>query len=204
MEKITLKTIFKIAEERNIPIFKSYSKYNYNLNIWGFRSNEKDTTKFNDLCAVFYESRFGDWFVDWFVITTDPSNLTLMKPVNSDGTAILCEGHHSKLWMFGNHKQRRDHKALVQHAPCKVYRDNNKDSKIDSNLPIDFGLFGINMHRASNYGVTPSIGLYSAGCQVHADVDRYNNKFIPLVEASVAEGNKLFSYTLILEDWMKV
>lgn len=200
----TIAQIKAIAKAKQFPIFESKGKFDFNLNIWGFRSPSKDYTKFNDLAIVFREDRQGHWFIDPFIITTDPSNLLLMNPVNIDGTAILCEGFHSKLWTYGHHKQRTDHRALVQHSPCKVYRDKDKDDVVDADLPIFEGMFGINMHRASAYGTTPNIGLYSAGCQVHADVDRYNHKFIPLIETSVSEGNNVFSYALCKEEWLKL
>lgn len=191
--------ILRIAKEYDYPIFKSNNIFNYNLNIWGFRSDSKDTTSFNDLCVVFYQNRQGHWFLEYFDITTDPSDLTLMNPININGTAILCEGYHKSLWTFGFHKHRSDHKALIQHSPCTVYRDNNRDKEIDELLPRETGMFGIEMHRASKYGTTPKIGLYSAGCQVHADVVKYDQVFIPLVENCVNEGNSVFSYTLVKE-----
>lgn len=198
--KLDIKTVINIAAKYNAPIFTSQKVYNYNLNIWGIRSLETNTKKFNDKIVVFYQDRSGHWFFEYFDATTDPSNLMLLDPVNIDGTAILCEGFHKALWSYGFHKQRRDHKALVQHATCRVYRDNNKNDRIDyGNLPIQTGMFGINMHRASAYGTTPEIGLYSAGCQVHANVVKYNNRFIPIIESSVNEGLTTFSYTLILE-----
>lgn len=196
MIKPPITTILDIAKSYKYPIFESKGVYNYNLNLWGFRSTDKDTTSFNDTLAVFYQNVRGKWTIDYFDITTDPSDLLLRKPENNKGTAILCPGHHSRLWSFGYHKNRRDHKALVQFSPCKVFRDNDKDDSIDINLPIDEGMFGINMHRASAYTVSPKIGLYSAGCQVHYDVNRYNTVFIPLVEDCVREGNRVFSYTL--------
>jgi len=197
---LTIEQVREIALKYKAPIFESKKIYKYNLNIWGIRSSEKDTTLFNDMIVVFYQDITDHWFFEYFKATTDPSDLTLENPVNIDGTAILCEGFHKSLWAYGFHKQRPDHKALVQHSTCKVYRDNNHDRKIDyGKLPIQVGMFGINMHRASKYGTTPKIGLYSAGCQVHADVKRYDNIFIPLIESSVNEGFTTFSYTLIKE-----
>ena len=198
--KLDIGAVTRIAAKYNAPIFTSQKVYNYNLNIWGIRSLEQDTKKFNDWVVVFHQDRSGHWFFEYFKATTDPSNLTLMDPVNIDGTAILCEGFHKGLWTYGFHKQRKDHKALVQHSACNVYRDNNKNARIDyGKLPIQTGMFGINMHRASIYGTTPEIGLYSAGCQVHADYEKYSRKFIPLIESSINEGLNTFSYTLILE-----
>jgi hypothetical protein len=201
MKKPTINEILTLADRKGYPIYYSNGVYDYNLNVWGIRSADRDTVHFNDMCAIFYQSTRGIWSVDYFSITTDPSNLLLKNPINNNGTAILCEGHHPKLWSYGFHKSRRDHKALVQYSPCWVYRDNNKDDVIDKNLPKERGMFGINMHRASAWVNSPNIGLYSAGCQVHEDVDRYNKVFIPLIESCVREGNRTFSYTLCLEEW---
>lgn len=192
-----IKDIISLAKSKKYPIFDNNS-YKYNLNIWGIRSNNKDVTSFNDTFMIFRKYN-GKWTVEYFNGTTDPSDLTLAKPENDKGTAILVPGHYTGLWAYGFHKQRKDHKALVQVRPCIVYRDNNKDKILDYKGPTDTGLFGINMHRASAYGITSNIGLYSAGCQVHSDVDRYNKVFIPLIEGSVNEGLTSFSYTLINE-----
>lgn len=200
MKLPTIETILNVMAKKKYPVFISHAAFNFNLNLIGIRTNDTDTTRFNDYEAIIYQTTRGKWSLDWFDITTDPSNLLLTKPVNNLGTAILCEGHHSKLWSYGFHKGRRDHKALVQFSPCEVYRDNDKDTSIDKQLPIDTGMFGINQHRASAYGDNETIGLYSAGCQVHAHIDRYNGTFIPLIENCIREGNRIFSYTLLLEN----
>jgi len=199
MQKPSLQTLFNIAKKKGYSIFTSKGMYNYNLNIWGIRSFDKDTEKYNDLCCIFYESKDGKWSIDYFVITTDPSNILLTKPMNEKGCAILKEGFYKDLWIYGFHKGRRDHKALVQYSPCIVYRDNDKDIVIDSNLPTERGMFGINMHHGSILSSTNRIGLHSAGCQVHESIDSYKNNFIPLIENCVREGNKVFSYALINE-----
>jgi hypothetical protein len=52
-----------------------------------------------------------------------------------------------------------------QIKPILIYRDGNKDSKINE-LNIQTGLFGINLHRA---GLGSFIDKWSAGCQVVPD-----------------------------------
>lgn len=200
MNKPDITTILKMMNSKGYPIYYSKGMFNYNLNLLGIRSSDKDSSTFNDLLCIFYQDIKSKWTVDYFTITTDPSDIILKTPENPKGTAILCEGHHPKLWSYGFHKNRKDHKALVQYSPCRVYRDNDKDDIVDVVNPIDTGIFGINMHRASAYTVNPKIGLYSAGCQVHYDVNRYNKVFIPLIENCVREGNRIFSYTLCLEN----
>lgn len=201
--KITLDNIFRIASEKRYRIYTNETIFNYNLNIWGFRSTDRDTIHFNDMFAVFYQDMKNVWHLELFEGTTDPSNILLADPMNEDGTAILVPGQHIRLWTFGYHKGRKDHKALIQYSPCRVFRDNNKDNVIDDNLPIFEGMFGINMHRANAYKHSDVIGLHSAGCQVHEDVDKYNKTFIPLVTKCCNEGNKLFTYTLCEEKYLK-
>ena len=72
MRNLTIKDLIYLSVTKEYPIFRSNGNYNYNLNIWGFRSPSKDTVHFNDTCLVFYENTKGHWFIDKFVITTDP------------------------------------------------------------------------------------------------------------------------------------
>lgn len=196
---ITLDKIFEIASRNDYKIFYNNGVYDYNLNIWGFRSNDKNTSTYNDVFVVFYQKLKGGWTMIQFEGTTDPSDIILKQPMNELGTAIVVPGQYTSLWSFGFHKNRRDHKALVQFKPVTVYRDNNKDTTIDEELLRYTGMFGINMHHGS-LNSTDLIGLWSAGCQVHKDIKRYNNEFIPLIESSVKEGNKTFTYTLCVEN----
>lgn len=200
MKNYNLEDLIKVSEIYNYPIFRSKGKYDYNLNIWGIRSNNKNTADFNDSCAVFFESKDGTWNLIKFKITTDPSDISLLDPINDKGTAIVKPGHYKSLWVKGYHKGRKDHPALIQHSPITVYRDNNKDDILDLDVPTEPGIFGINMHRASKWHINIKIGLYGAGCQVHYDVHKYDNIFIPLIDESIEEGLKTFSYTLIEEN----
>ena len=191
--------LLKIAEKNNFSIYYSNSKYPKNLNIWGIRSNDTDTKKYNDVMITFYSETSG-WKVNVFEITTDPSNLNLIKPINKKGTAILVEGQYKGLWKIGKHKNQ--YEALVQNKPCKVYRDNNKDEYLNfKNDSIEEGMFGINCHRASSWKISELIGLYAAGCQVHKDVNRFNKEFMPLVKkCCINEKTDSFTYTLINEN----
>jgi len=200
MNTLTVDKLINIAKSKDYSIFYSNGIYNCNLNIWGIRSNNPDTEHFNDMFVLFYQTIKGKWNIETFEGTTDPSDNLLRRPANVNGCAILVPGQHRKMWSYGFHKGRRDHKALVQFSPVPVYRDRNLDNILDFQSPIETGMFGINMHRASAYGDNPEIGLYSAGCQVHAHIAKYNNTFIPLIETCVREGNSIFSYTLITEN----
>lgn len=193
--KDLVNTFINIAKESNYPIFRRSEAYPINLNIWGIRSKDTNTKYYNDVIAFFYENEDSTWELRLFEATTDPSNLNLQTPVNSNGCAILREGFHEHLWKIGKHKNQ--YIALVQANPCCVIRDNNKDDKIDFSDNTDCGMFGINLHRASSWKVSDEIGLYSAGCQVIKDINQWNNIIVPLIKKAVGKGYQ--SYVLINE-----
>ena len=169
-----------IAINKGYSFFKYKDNINLNINLWGIRSNDKDTT----------------WTIHTYKITTDPSNVNLQKPINKNGTAIVKEGQYKGLFKVGLHK---GYEALVQAVPITVIRDNNKDDILDiKNNKEETGMFGINMHRASINGNNNEIGLYSAGCQVHQDYKRFTYEFMPIIKSAI--GKSSITYTLINED----
>ena len=195
--KTNIDVLRKIAKVHDFAIF---DKGNYNLNIWGIRCNTVDTGTFNDLLLVFYKANDanpkmnGKWTYDWFSITTDPSDLNLIKPINSKGCAILKEGQFRNAFKIGKHKG--DYPALVQVKPLPLYRDNNRDNKLDLSGRISYEMAGINIHRASKWKIIRTIGLYSAGCQVFESVRDYEDKFMPLVNKAKDLYGNSFTYTL--------
>ena len=187
-----------IARDLNYPIFKSNDKYPINLNIWGIRSKDSSTKYFNDVIAVFYNypnADYDDWCLRLYEATTDPSDINLKKPVSNKGCAILPEGYHKALWKIGSHKSQ--YQALVQANPCQVIRDRNYDDVLDFENTFDFGMFGINCHRASSTKIQDEIGHYSAGCQVFKDVFEFTNDFMPLCKKAIGKSTQ--SYILINE-----
>jgi len=216
--KVNISNFARIAKNKNYAIFKSS---NYDVNIWGIRANIHQTKKYDDLLVIFrltneknltevysldhirkIESDSKDktkkWVFDIFSATTDPSDISLITPINNKGTAIVVPGQYRGMWRKGLHK--RDYPALVQNKPVSVYRDNNRDSNLDlCNTTIDTGMFGINCHRASKWKIVDYIGLYSAGCQVLKNVRDFENILMKLVDASIKDGFNSFTYTLINE-----
>lgn len=198
ISKVDIGVLRKIANTKGYKIF---DKGNYNLNIWGIRCNTENTKEFNDLLCVFYKENEvnpkmnGHWVYKWFLITTDPSDLNLLKPINSRGCAILKEGQHSGCFRLSKHKG--EYPALVQSRPMPIIRDNNKDSNLDFNNKWDYEMAGINIHRASKWKIVRTIGLYSAGCQVFESVRDYEDVFMPLVERCEKLYGNSFTYTLL-------
>lgn len=188
-----VKKICNALNNLNYKVFREDSR-NYNLNIVGLRNENAEPNKFDDEIWVFW--RFNNkWTLKKYKVTTDPGLSYLTDPLNDAGTAILKEGQYLKAYRFGKHKGKYD--ALVQSKPVTVIRDFNRDSKLDySSGHEETGLFGINIHRASETGESTLVNNWSAGCQVFARISEYN-EFIGLCKKSLTEWGDEFTYTLI-------
>jgi hypothetical protein len=191
------------------------------LNIIGIRATNQNAGSFDDiLCTMSNDLSY----VNNYQVTVDPSDLALVNMKNTKGVAIAKANiFYKDIWSFGFHKQDKTHPALVQVNPITVIRDFNKDTILNYNkiekftlvesngkttdyydgnklvLREEIGLFGINCHRASSWKISEKIGLYSEGCTVHKDVNRYNKEFIPTIKKYADIINK-FSYLIINED----
>lgn len=175
----------------------NYKIYNDRLNIVSIRNRILTNNTFNDSLFVFWldeEERLINYYR--YIITTTPGLPWLLKPMNKKGTAILKPDQYINTYALGFHgKGAFRHEALIQVLPVKVFRDNNKDDKIDM-VGHDVGVFGINIHRASPWwDVTEHINSYSAGCQVFQRKSDFD-EFIRICKSSELSR---FTYTLIDE-----
>jgi hypothetical protein len=167
----------------------------WTLNLVGFRDTEK-VNAFNDSLVYWYYDEKGIVIEQVDKFTTDPGLTTLKSPENVKGCAILCSGFYEKMWTIGYHKGQ--YKALVQASPCKVYRDNNKDEKIDfMSKTLESGVFGINLHRATSNGESTIVNAWSAGCQVVANTLQFNKLMTIASNCNVKSGQKWFDYLLL-------
>lgn len=130
--------------------------------------------------------------------TTDPGTYWLTTPGKTKGTAVVKPGFYALLWGWGKHKGQ--YEALVQIRPVAVYRDNDRDAICDYGtyesgavVPVDVGLFGINLHRANSSAKSTRVEKWSAGCQVVADPVDFAN----LLATLRASGLKEFDYCLV-------
>ena len=163
----------------------------YNLNIFGIRC-AVDTNYFDDLICVAYKNDNLESIVEIFQGTTDPGKYWLEHPMNSDGTAILCEGQYRSVYKIDKHRSK--YFALCQRlGKVSVFRDDDKDTKHDLEPEtIQTGYFGINIHKSNPY--VKYVDKYSAGCQVfRLDFDRL--MFLAFKSAEIY-GNS-FTYTLL-------
>jgi len=174
-------------------------KWFSNLNIVGIRNSDTDdlvTNKYDDHITV-AEKIGDDWHFHCWKATTDPGLYWIDNPINAKGgTAILVPDQYAGVYKIDRHNGK--YKALCQrYGKVKVYRDGNKDDVYDyENTTINLGYFGINIHRSSAYRISNYINKYSAGCQVFADPDDFDDFMNICYKAAEKSGNK-FSYTLI-------
>ena len=178
-----------------------FTKGNYNLNIIGIRSNNKNkvTNKYDDMLVVDYNTGNGHKRF-CYTITTEPGIYYIENLCNSKGAAILVPGQYRGCWQIGLHRGK--YKALCQKKEVKVYRDNNKNMIYDINPEnIDKGIFGINIHRSNERYTRNTIDQYSAGCQVFNNPVEFN-AFMRLCEEQRKLYGNSFTYTLINEEDM--
>ena len=131
--------------------YKWFENGNYNVNIVGIRNSDTKgevTNRFDDKITLSYKVQ-GDWKFKIYDCTTDPGTHWVENVLNKDGVAILKPGQYRGSHIIRLHQGK--YEALGQHKPVTVYRDNNRDDKYDlDETKTQTGLFGINIHRATN------------------------------------------------------
>ena len=163
------KSIINAIDKLKYELFEDSTKP-YNLNIIGVRSSDMESNTFNDARVYLIPLPNGQWTYAVMPSTTDPGLFWLKKLGNQKGTAIVPPGQHRGLWKIGKHRGK--YKALVQRKEITVFRDVNRDKKLDYTNP-DTGYFGINSHRANVTKKSIIVDKWSAGCQVTADPHDY-------------------------------
>ena len=179
--------------------YKYFINGDYNLNIIGIRNSKTEnmvTNRFDDTITLSYKIN-GEWQYHEFDCTTDPGTHWVENVMNDKGVAILKPGQYPKSYRIGKHQGK--YEALCQQNPVTVYRDNNRDDIYNLNTEkTDTGLFGINIHRATEKAGNKStkIDKWSAGCQVIASNDDWT-KFIKICKKAKDTWSNNFTYTLI-------
>ena len=209
MRDVTIRDFLNVCRKKGYKLF--YGGRGINLNIWGIRSNDRNSNSFNDkICAFWKNIDTHEWRLIQFDATTNPGLYWRNNPMNQLGTAILKPGQYEGCWKIGKHK---GYEALVQDKPVVVHRDNNRDNILDienPNVDIHAGVFGINIHRANSNGKSVQVDRWSAGCQVLQNRRRNHTLygvefqydwdfFMYLVKYSASFYNEYFTYTLIDE-----
>jgi hypothetical protein len=191
--KVTVDAVIAAYKKMGYPLCE---KGEYNLNIFGIRNeDDRDSNNFNDVIGVLYK-KAGNWVLKVYDATTDPGLSGRLNPMNVNGVAVLVPGYYKGCWKVGLHQGK--YQALKQYKPVKVYRDNNKDTKLNLDpKTIEEGMFGINIHRATAVeGLTSKIvNGFSHGCQVVAANNDFR-EFMTLVNTSAKTYGDVFSYAL--------
>jgi len=166
----------------------------HNVNIIGIRNMDGRVNKFDDGLLTIYRDTHKRWLVDSYQITTDPGLYWLRKPMNVNGTAILCPGQYRGAYKIDKHRGKYD--ALCQRgSPLSVWRDGNRDSIHDMNDDtIATGYFGINIHKAGRNST--QVDKWSAGCQVFKNDGDFKELMMTARAAEKQFGNS-FTYTLL-------
>lgn len=170
----------------------------YDLNIFGIRASSGGINSFNDIVGVVYRDESLAMILEAWQATTDPGLYYLLNPMKITGTAILVPGQYRGVYKQDLHAGK--YKALCQrNGPVTVYRDNDRDSVIDDDLPTETGMFGVNLHHASYTGTSTEVNKWSAGCQVIANISDFN-RLMELSSKQIAHDlGGAFTYTLLTE-----
>lgn len=191
-DKVTVSSTIAAYKRMNYPLFENG---NYNLNIFGIRNNQDPhANTFNDLLGVLYKVN-GEWKIFKGDATTDAGIYYRKNLLNPNGTGILAPGYHKGGWAFGKHQGK--YEALVQHKALPIYRDNNRDDKLDITGTPRVEMAGINIHRATAIKGNKSILVdkWSAACMVWASESDFSN-FMDLVKTSMKTYGPVFSMAL--------
>lgn len=185
--------ILDIVESHGFVVFENED---YNLNLIGVRKpiGVAKENSFDDVMHVVFK-KFGQWEHKQYKITTEPGKYWLLNGRTS-GTAVLCSPQQVRGgWKLGLHKGQ--YKALCQVKKVNVWRDSDRDEVAEESEIIDNGYFGINIHRSNPTKESIYVGRWSAGCQVFADPNEYN-EFIEICEKQKElRGWDTFTYTII-------
>jgi hypothetical protein len=165
-----------VIGSRSLTALHQYVKTNLEKRKWvmpkdGFvwiRTDKTLTNTFDDFVAV-YKNGLP---IMALPCSTTAGDFYVFNPLTVGGitgTAIAAEQQ-----VLGSHRfvTSRNWKSLWLNAPyfqqilpITIYRDGNKDRVLDKKVN-QFGLFGINFHRA---GLAAFINKWSAGCHVAQD-----------------------------------
>jgi hypothetical protein len=200
---VTIKKIMEIQTPYECirSLYKQYGAIWDEINIFGIRNEAgQNQDIFNDYIGLAIDGR-----VYIYKGTCDPGKYWTEQGgccEDKQGVAHLCLGFHSKIWQVGVHLPNNPnvaHEALIQTGNVvKIWRDENKDYDQDPTETVQVGYFGINCHRSNASGATPSIGLWSAGCQVFSGPQNFLT-FMDIIKnsSSYIKNNKYcFSYFL--------
>jgi hypothetical protein len=196
---VSLTDIITLMHNKGYDIYEQPFK----LNIFGIRSIAKTVNVFNDRLGVFYKDYSDVWQIEYWAATTKPGLYWLRNLINPKGTAILKPGQYVDTYAIDYHNGK--YLALCQRLKkVAVYRDQDKDAELDIvEGTVEWGMNGINLHRASLWKVLSAIDKNSAGCQVTPNIKNFE-RLMNLAEMHRKIYGNVFTYTLLKEEDMHI
>lgn len=166
----------------------------YDLNVIGIRGDNVLANKFDDEFCVAYTDANGRPRVFSCPCTVDPGLYYLQNPLNDDGCLIMRPGQYRASHKLGYH---RGYAALVQVGPVTIYRDGNRNNRLDFGGREYTGFYGANIHRTLEDGIALTVGKFSAGCQVIQSPDDFAYIRALVRRQRISVGTDYISYTLL-------
>jgi len=155
--------------------YKVFTSGPYDLNLFGIRAPDSRANTFNDFMGCAYQNENMSWVVEYWEATCDPGTYWLenYNEENVSGTAILIPGQYRNVYKIDKHAGA--YYALCQRAGnVSVWRDSNRDKRLNWSGDEHEGYYGINLHHASYTGTSKFVNKWSAGCQVIANIEHFN------------------------------
>lgn len=169
MTKYNIECIINLYKRNNYVLFTGP----FNLNIFGIRSSERRIDRFDDWLGVLYENDKKEPKLFICKGTVDPGLPWLINPMEQKmGTAAVYPGQYRRVWKLGTFRRTP---ALLQVAPIKCYRDNNRDNVFNYDpATTSTGVYGIHFHEHfQRKNVAELVNNSSAGCIVPQTLDDF-------------------------------
>ena len=185
--KPTIDQVIKGMEKIGATIFREPNS----INLFAVRTNENEANTFNDWGGAFYWDDKGKRHDLIIPITTDAGVYYRLKPMNKLGTAILVHNKQYRSCYQLMDKGHMGQKAFKQIKPMDYWRDNDKDSKLETEGKIYTEIAATNFHYMGKGNL---VNNWSAGCQ-GASFENMNRLYA-FVEV---QSSRVYSYTLLHE-----
>ncbi|MEM9982266.1 MAG: hypothetical protein AAF734_07205 [Bacteroidota bacterium] len=182
-----------------------FEEGDYNLNLIFERSSQRFTDLDDDTLYVAYR-RLGLWEVVALRCSTKAGVFegkdSLFNPVTVDGitgmATIVAGKQYAGVYKLADSKVNwLKYPYFHQIGALAVYRDNTHDLTIDTDVPVQKGLFQIHIHRRGPVGLFNRFtDNYSIGC-ITLDT-RYLDILVHLARQQIQAGHgNRFSFTLL-------
>lgn len=148
-----------------------------------------------------YESLVGKERIHISTITTEPGVAYQKKLLNPKGCWVMMPAQMINAYKSGYHQSKKDHRCLQSLGKIYGLRDADLDGIAgNSGTPqwVEGSTVGANIHGSNKAGITPKIGPWSAGCQVHNDWKK-KEEMMDIVDTYKDVNNGWVTYTLLEE-----